>query len=301
MLIAAVILNYRCPAETIQCLKSIRAVRGVLINVWVVDNASLDDSEDVVLSQLNPLETWIQTGSNLGYAGGNNAGFREALKAGASHILVINPDCEVESGFLGPLLEVMERNPDAGVVCPMILDRETGKVQAFGGTGSLSSGRFHRAHHDSSPETFEHGTISETYFPPGACFLVRREVLEELGGFDENFFLYNEDVDFGIRTRKAGWKIFAVSHSRVRHRDSTSDGRKSPVVNYYATRNTQWVVKRHCSWLDITLSYFMAVVYFWPLKILARLILGYHRGAWAAFKGAIDSFKPVPNQRTSLK
>ena len=119
--IGVVILNYNSSEDTLGCLEALREAHGGERRVWVVDNASADGSEAAIVPRLREGEAWLETGGNLGYAGGNNAGIREALAWGADYVLILNPDCRVERDFLTPMVIALEAVPKAGMACPLVL------------------------------------------------------------------------------------------------------------------------------------------------------------------------------------
>ncbi len=284
--IGVVVLNYNGGPDTIACLESLRAAKGGERHVWVVDNASTDGSAEALQAALAEGETFIQTGANLGYAGGNNAGIRAALEWGAEYVLVLNPDLVVEPDFLSYLIKALEGVPSAGVACAMGLDRETGTIQSLGGDFSLWTGRAKRRLYGRPDEAEGALTWAEVDFPVGHCMLIRRTFLEEKGLLNDAYFLYYEDVELGLRASRGGWKNLAIARSRVHHRDTTGGGKGSPVVTFHGTRNQAWVVREYGSVLQILSFVVLSLFVRWPLKFAARVMRGQFRTAWAVVRGA---------------
>ncbi len=284
--IAVVILNYNSAEDTLACLEALRLANGGERRVWVVDNASEDGSQESLPPRLREGETWLETGDNLGYAGGNNAGIRAAMTWGAEYVLVLNPDCRVEPHFLPPLVRALEGFPRAGMACPLVLDEEGATVQSLGGQSDLWTGRCGRRLNGTPAELAGQQRWSEVDFPHGACVLMRREMLEDVGLFNEAYFLYYEDVELGLRARREGWLTLAIPHSRVRHADTTERGKGDPVVAYYGTRNQAWVVAEYGRFLQ-RLSFLLVSCYGrWPLKVLGRAARGQFKAAGAVARGA---------------
>lgn len=284
--IGVIILNYNSAQDTLACLAALREANGGERRVWVVDNASTDGSADRLPPQLGEGEVWLETGENLGYAGGNNAGIREALAWGAQYILLLNPDCEVEPGFLQPLVRALEAIPKAGMACPLVFDAGTGRIQSLGGEVNLWTGRCSRRLFGLPAEQANQAGWSRVDFPHGACVLLRREMLEEIGLFHEAYFLYYEDVELGLRASKEGWRTLAIPHSKVRHADTTDRGANDPGVCFYGTRNQAWVVAAYGGFLQ-RLSFLLLSCYGrWPLKVLSRAVRGRFAAAAAVAKGA---------------
>lgn len=283
--IGVVILNYNAAADTLACLESLRKAPGGQRRTWVVDNASTDGSEERIPPALRDDEVWLPTGSNLGYAGGNNAGILEALRWGADYVLVLNPDLTVEPDFLPPMVRALEAVPKAGVACSLTLDMDTGRVQSLGGDFSLWTGRARRRFYRSEPGQTELARWAVVDFPLGDCMLFKRAFLEEVGLLNEAYFLYYEDVEIGMRARREGWKVLAIPHSRVHHRDTTAGRVGDPVVAYYGTRNQAWVVGQYGNFLQ-RLCYLVLSCYLrWPWRFLTRLLRGNFRAALAVARG----------------
>lgn len=284
--IGVIILNYNSAQDTLACLAALRAANGGERRMWVVDNASSDGSAELLPPELREDEEWLETGENLGYAGGNNAGIREALAWGADYVLILNPDCRVEPGFLLPLVRALEAVPKAGMVCPLVFDARTGRIQSLGGEVNLWTGRCSRRLYGLTAEHAGQVGWSEVDFPHGACVLLRREMIEEIGLFHDGYFLYYEDVELGLRAAREAWRTLAIPQSRVLHADTTGRGANDSVVCYYGTRNQAWVVAQY-GWFLQRLSFLLLSCYGrWPLKFMSRALRGQFAAAAAVAKGA---------------
>lgn len=283
--IGIAVLNYNSPDDTLACLEALRRVGGGERRVWVADNASTDDSAQRIPPRLLDNEVWLPTGANLGYAGGNNAAIREALRWGAVYVLVLNPDCAVDEGFLQPLVRALEAVPKAGIACALSLDAETGKVQSFGGRFSLWTGRAVRRFYGANEEAVGAEPWAVVDFPLGDCMLFKRAFLEEAGLLNDAYFLYYEDVEIGLRARREGWKTLAIRRGTVRHRDTTASRTGDPVVSFYGTRNQAWVVAEYGSFLQRMCYLFLSCYARWPWRFLVRLARGKVRAALAVARG----------------
>jgi len=242
-----VIVNFQTPALAIDCLRSlVPEVRSTGCRVWVVDNASADDSVTAI-SQLIRSEGWdwvelLPLQKNLGFAGGNNATLRSLLASSMppDYVWLLNPDTIVRPGALSALLDLMEEHPEAGAAGSRLEDPD--------GTPQCSAFRF-----PSVLGEFENGIRlglvsrllarwivapapperqSETDWLSGASLLVRRQGFETVGLLDEQFFLYYEEVDFLLRAHRVGWQCWYVPASRVVHLVARASGvfadRRSP-------------------------------------------------------------------------
>jgi GT2 family glycosyltransferase len=246
-LISIVVLNWNGAADTLACLDSLAALTYPNFNVVVVDNGSSDDS----LAGLRPYTapyplTLLETGRNLGYAGGNNVGMRYALKHGADFVLVLNNDTTVAPDLLERLLESAQRNPDAGVFSARIMYFDAPERVWFDGAhwipASLQLVWPGQDAEERSLGTADH----DTAYASGAALFFRAEVARQIGLLDEAFFLVWEEVDWCFRARKAGWRNLVVPAAKVWHKIGVSFGSESsPLRTYFSIRNRLLWFSRH--------------------------------------------------------
>jgi N-acetylglucosaminyl-diphospho-decaprenol L-rhamnosyltransferase len=190
--------------------------------VVVVDNASTDGSAEAVRAR-HPRARLIANPENVGFARACNQGFRASA---APLVLFLNPDAELEPGALSTLARVLDERPDVGLVGPRIRFPD-GTIQVSTGPdlSLLAELRLRRLvlacrrRERWALERAEasHGREHEPDWISGACILARRTTLEALSGFDERFFLYEEDADLCRRARAAGWKVVFTPSAEVRH------------------------------------------------------------------------------------
>ena len=237
--VAIVVLNWNGLPDTLACLRSLRHLRYAKRRVVVVDNGSTDGSLAALRSDGASREfDLVETGRNLGYAGGNNVGIRYALDHGADFVLVLNNDTTVDPMLLDELLAAAERHPRAGCFGPWIFymhdpDRLwftrsdwSSEASAFTApdTGRLAS--------EVSDET------KSTAYVCGAALFFRASVARQIGFLDERFFLVYEESDWCYRARRAGFECLTVPAARVWHKVGTSFGsEESPLRTYFSTRN----------------------------------------------------------------
>ncbi len=151
----------------------------------------------------------------------------------------------MEPDFLPPLIRALEAVPAAGIACPLVLGDGVDAVQSLGGVASLWTGRCTRRFFGRPIEDLSKARWAEADFPIGACMLVKRALLEEVGPLNEAYFLYYEDVELGFRARHEAWLVLAIAQSRVRHRDTTNERCGDPLVSFYGTRNQAWVIAEY--------------------------------------------------------
>jgi GT2 family glycosyltransferase len=181
----------------------------------VVDNASSDDSAVVAkaLTDRHDSVRLIRSPTNRGYAGAVNLALPEAR---GDHVAVLNMDVIVSPGWLDPLVSFLESNPDAGVACPLILlESDPGRINAAGQNLNKTGLGFNRWL--DKPREIAGDEAFRVTGLHGAAFVIRRTLLEQLGGWDESGFLYFEDVELSWLLRIAGSEIWCVPASTVLH------------------------------------------------------------------------------------
>ncbi|MDQ6725356.1 MAG: glycosyltransferase family 2 protein [Actinomycetota bacterium] len=205
-----------------ECVRSLRS-EGVA-EVIVVDNASLDGSIEAVLAS-DPGVTVVATGANLGFGSGVNRGVEETT---GDHLLILNPDTVVEPGTVKALTEALDRDPGLAAVGPRIENVDGTlypSVRSFPNLWVATGHAFLGLVWPTNPFSrryrmldLDHGRpVSEVDWVSGACMLVRRSAFEAVGGFDESYFMYVEDVDLCWRLGQAGWRIGYDPAGRVVH------------------------------------------------------------------------------------
>jgi N-acetylglucosaminyl-diphospho-decaprenol L-rhamnosyltransferase len=219
------------------------------VNVIVVDNASTDDSLATVADL--PI-TRIPIAENRGFAYGCNVGWREG---NARHVLFLNPDAELEPEALGRLVDVLDEKANVGIVGP--------RIESPGGDLEYSQRRFPRLRSTYARALFLHriapqaswadelirdqsayNTASYPDWLSGACLMIRRELLQDLGGFDEAFFMYCEDIDLCRRARDAGFQIEYVADAVATHEGGASAPRPSLLPTLAESRLLY--ARKHC-------------------------------------------------------
>ncbi len=244
--VAVVVLNWNGRDDTLACLRSLERVETPALVTIVVDNASSDGSAEAVAAEFPQVEL-IRNDANLGFAGGNNAGIARALELGASHVLVLNNDVEVDPGFAAALLAEAERRGDAASLGSKILFASPPDVIWFAGADyDPRAGYNGRQRGYGERDDGRFAEVVTTDRACGAAMLVPRAVFEQVGLFDSELFLYSEDTDWSLRAREAGLRHYVVPASRVWHKVSAgSGGESSPTTLYYGARNSLVVAERH--------------------------------------------------------
>ncbi len=245
--VAIIVLNWNNAPETVACLRSLQRLQGPCPQVIVVDNGSGDGSVQAI-RQTFPDVLLLETGENLGYAGGNNYGIRYALAQGAEYICILNNDVTVAPSFLRPMLAAFQSHETVGVATPLIAETaEPERTWELGTTLNRRTGIVSRLHGGEPVSALQTLAPFAVDIASGAAMVVRREVFERVGLLDEGFFLYYEETDWCLAVRRAGYEILAVPSAVVWHKVSATVGQTSPLTDYYMLRNHLRLISRHWS------------------------------------------------------
>jgi GT2 family glycosyltransferase len=276
--VAIVILNWNRPGDTVACLRSMAASDYPRWRAIVVDNASSDDSVAIIRAAFPQAQVLVNE-RNLGFAGGVNAGIAHALADGAAYVLLLNNDTEVAPPALGMLVRAAETCPRAGILSPLILYANDGRIWFAGSfrrrflPGVSMPGYRQRRSLPAGPVPTDYAT--------GCAMLLRREMLQEIGLLDPIYFMYWEDLDLGERARRAGWQVLLVPSAVVRHRVSASTGEESPLKWHYMGRYLPTFYQRYYRWPRLAmLAYFGWVVVRESLRGNSRIVRPFWRGFW---------------------
>ena len=233
------IVNWNTRQDLEEALRSVLESDPELnIEVIVLDNASRDGSAEMV-RQRYPEVALIQSPENVGFARGYNRASRQAT---GRYLLILNPDTVVRPGTFGRLVEFMGSHPEAAAAGPRLLNSD-GSLQfscrrfprpmaavlrntALGRL--LPRNRFTRQY---LMQDWDHSSLQHVDWVSGAAVCIRREAWDQVGGFDEGYFMYAEDMDWCLRAEQAGWKVYYVPDAVIVHRiGRSSDQRPFPMV-----------------------------------------------------------------------
>ncbi|MFZ5366148.1 MAG: glycosyltransferase family 2 protein [Patescibacteria group bacterium] len=272
--LSVVILSFNTQKLLEDCLNSIfQNTEGIEFEIIVVDNGSIDGSVEMVKELIKPQTPnlkLIENKINLGFAKGNNQGL---LQAQGKYILLLNSDTIVKNGALKKMVEFMDEHLQAGVVGPKLLNPE--------GTPQASAGSFpslpvigvmlFKEHFGGSQLVrTSYQTTKEVDWVMGAAMMVKREIFPKTGLFDENIFMYYDEVEWCYRIKKAGFKIYFYPEAEIVHlwQRSSQTGRKGPILANY--QGLVYFYKKHKSTLDLFLLRILL-----KLKAGVALIIGH--------------------------
>ena len=268
-----VVLNWNGWSDTSACLSSLQQLHYGNYRVIVVDNGSTDDSVERIRKGF-PWADLIETGKNLGFAGGCNAGIRQGLAQGADFIWLLNNDTVVDPGALQALVNKAKTDPRIGAVGSAIYcmeDRE--HLQCWG--GGYISFLLGKGWHYLEPVQDE-----KLQFITGASLLLPRGAIKEIGVLDEGFFMYWEDGDYCFRLRRAGWRLAVAGNSNVWHRGSAFVGSKSAKIDTYFNASAARFFQKHAWAPGVPLWTGVA------LRLAKRAVLGDWERVRAVWAGA---------------
>lgn len=247
------IVNYNGENQTLSCLQSLNEVRteGFNLNVIVLDNGSVRAFQTEQVLYKNFKLSILKSEKNLGFTGGQNLAIKKALKNGADYIVVLNNDVILDKGLIAELLESFQDKSDLGLVSPKIyfargyeFHKDKYKENDLGNVIWYAGGKmdwknvigFHRGVDEVDKGQYDR--FEETNFVSGCCMMVKKEVFEKVGFFDERYFLYYEDNDFSQRVKTKGFKIYYQPKAKLWHLNAGSTGGSgSGLQDYFITRN----------------------------------------------------------------
>lgn len=278
--ISVIVVNINRRAMLTECFQSLADQTQQPLEVILVDNGSTDGSLDVPFLFPGLNIRVIQNATNLGFCAANNQGF--AIASGQLFAL-LNNDAVAEPEWLANLATAFELGPRVGMAASKILVySQRDKIDKVGhliywdgqnrgrGAGQRDTGQFDR--------------IEEILWPDGCAAMYSREMIDEIGGFDEEFFAYADDAELGLRGRLAGWQSYYMPKARVYHHRGSTLGVFSPVRIELIERNRILLVFKHFPWSLVWLN-----GWFYLLRVTAGVAAAI-RGKGEA--GKIPGFLP---------
>jgi GT2 family glycosyltransferase len=254
-LVSIVTINYNNTKVTLELLLSISECTYKNVQVIVVDNGSIENPIDKINDKFPQVEV-IRSEKNLGFSAGNNLGLK---KAKGVLIFFVNNDTLFAENLIEELIKPFFEIKNLGIVSPKVIYYESPNLLQYAGSTDINplTGRNKvigqgQADNDS---LFPSGV---TFFAHGAAMIIRKNLLKKIGGFPDVYFLYYEELDYSIRLRRAGYKIYYNNNAVIYHRVSHSVGEESPLKVYYMTRNRILFMRRNFPGI----KYYIFVLFF---------------------------------------
>jgi hypothetical protein len=250
--VSVIVVTWNGRQHLEMCLAAVADQRDVAVETILVDNGSTDGTSAFVRERF-PWVKVVLLDVNRGFAGGNNAGAREAT---GRYLAFLNNDTQADPGWLRALRDGIDQSKGIALATSRIVYMHDPSVVDSAGDGmTRAGGAFKRFHGGLATGAAE---SCEVFGACGAACLMPRTVFEELGGFDEDFFASHEDVDVSYRARLLGYRCRYVAGAIVRHRGSATLGRVSAQAVFQGQRNLEWVYVKNT-----------------PASILARTLLSH--------------------------
>jgi len=292
--IAAIIVNYNGISDTLECIESLEksSLGGNNLEIYVVDNNSSDGSK-LTLGKLTKIR-FIQSEKNVGFSAGNNLAIKQALDREVDIVILINNDTYVDKNLLKKLAASSDR---ADIASPKILfakgyefhkkrykKSDLGKIIWYAG-GNIDKKNIVGKHIGVDEiDKGQYDINKTTDYATGACMMIKREVLEKIGYFDEKYFLYLEDMDFCHRANDKGFKIIYEPNGIVWHKNAGSiGGSGSRKQDYYFTKSRLIFSIKHLG-LRTTLALLKEIIFKSKSNIRKRALLDIMRGNFSEAK-----------------
>lgn len=245
--IFVILLNWNGKQDTLECLASLQSVPSPSFTPIIVDNGSADHSVAAIRS-LFPNVPILETGENLGFAGGNNIGISWALKKGADWVLLLNNDTVVAPDFLSCFLQAAEAKPQAKILGAKIYRYgDQRRIDHLGGIWNGQIGEFQSLAFGQIDNGFSYEEMKQVDYVCGAALFSHRSVFEAIGFLEPRFFLFWEETDFCFRARRAGFETWTAPQAKIWHKVSSSFIGGKPHTHYFWWRSRLLWIERNCS------------------------------------------------------
>jgi GT2 family glycosyltransferase len=258
--LSIIVINWNTKEDLLHCLESIfKMGTGIQREVIVVDNGSRDGS-GVEVKKAFPVVHLIQNDRNIGFAKATNQGFKNSS---GRYVLLLNPDTQVKEGAIERFISFMDTHSDAGLSGAQLLNENGSKQNSIANFPSIATELLNKSLlRWLFPKRFpgkgrEYSGPIEVDSVIGACMMVRREALDQVGLLDEGYFLFLEETDWCYRMKKAGWKIYHVPQAEVYHFQgrSAETVKKRAKVEFYRSRYHFFKKNRgHFQWIILLMG-----------------------------------------------
>ena len=283
-LVSIITVNYNSTETTLELLESIKNLNYRATEVIVVDNASSQNPQPAI-GRVYPAAKVIVSDRNLGFAGGNNLGI---AAASGELLFFVNNDTEFTAGLVGPLVEVFDRHPDAGMACPKFHYYYHPQVIEYAGYNPLNVFRGSCSMvGNGQTDNGQFDLPGPTNFAHGGAMMVPSRIIKQVGMMPQCYFLYYEELDWSEQIKKKGYRIYYEPKSLIYHKESMSVGKKSLIKTYYHCRNRILFMRRNVSpaaLLVFTLYFIFLTI---PKNSLGFLVRGETNHLKAFWKGIL--------------
>ena len=289
--IAIIIINWKKYDLTLNCIDSVLKSSYKNFKIILIDN----ESQNVFSDKINKSDRFhiIKNKNNEGFSKANNQGIKYSLKNGFEYVLLLNNDTLIKNDLIYLLIN-KSKSLNQKIIQPLILNYDGTKIWNAGGIINYFLGTFQTHKKGKSFKNFKRNEHFTDWFT-GCCVLIKVEIFNHVGYFDERFFAYYEDVDYSIRLKKMGYSIALMTNSYLQHYESASsksmnkiEGNLSPYVHYLNIRNHILLLKKHSKSFNL-----IGVLSYQIIKILSYLLYFLTRFRFNKFKmvskGLVDA------------
>ena len=289
--IAVIIINWKKYDLTLNCIDSVLKSSYKNFKIILIDNEAQNSFPD----KINKSEQIkiIKNENNEGFSKANNQGIKYSIKHGFDYVLLLNNDTLIKNDLIDSLIQ-QSSTLNQKIIQPLILNYDGSKIWNAGGKINNFFGTFQILEKGKGFKNFKRNRTYTDWFT-GCCVLIKVEIFNHVGYFDERFFAYYEDVDFSIRLKKMGYSIALMTNSYLQHYESASsksmnkiEGNLSPYIHYLNIRNHILLLKKHSKSFNL-----IGVLLYQLVKIFSYLVYFLIRFRFNKFKmvskGLVDA------------
>ncbi len=284
--VSVIIVNWKKYDFTLKCIDSVLNSSFKNFKIILIDN----EYQKGVFDELKKNEKIhiIKNEKNEGFARANNQGIKYSIKNGFDYVLLLNNDTVIKNDLFDLLIK-QSITLNQKIIQPLILNYDGTKIWNAGGKINNFFGTFETLKKGKSFKNFKSNRNFTEWFT-GCCVLIKSEIFNDIGYFDERFFAYYEDIDFSIRLKKMGYSVALMTDSYLQHYESASsksidksEGNLSPYVHYLNIRNHILILKKHSKSFNL-----IGVLTYQLIKILSYLIYFLIRFRFNKFKMVLN-------------
>ena len=295
--VSIIILNWNGVEDTAECLQSLKKITYPNYEIIVVDNGSKGNDAGVLEERYGNYAHVIRNDRNYGYTGGNNIGIRYVLdKSSPEYLLILNNDTIAAPDFLDQMVKMAEGDDSIGIAGPKVYyHRLPNRIQSAGARVNMRTGQASLIG-VKEVDTGQYDKQREVDYVSGCCLLMKREVIQKAGLFDESYFCYWDETDYCFRAREAGYKVVYVPGAKIWHKaplkltvrdKNPTSGKASGLSYYFMARNNFKFMRKHATKGQYRsfLLYFFGY-HFWFMTAVCMLyhrdvrrLFGFYRGA----------------------
>lgn len=287
--LSVVVLNWNAAEDTIACIRPLLTWQRVQPHIWVVDNASADNSVRQIKQAL-PQVSLIANDHNLGFCGGSNAGIRAALAASDAPILLLNNDAAIAEADALHLIQTLEAQPDIGLLVPLLYEADGRSIIAAGGKNPA-------LHLNTRVVPSAAGGVQLVETVSGTAALTRADLWRTVGLLDERFFFSTEMADLSLRARRHGYRAAVDYDARATHRTARSSALRHTLYVYYIVRNRFLILKNHARWRIDLWKFWLAYTAVLALKLRLTGERATATAVWLALGDALNGRWGGQNER----